>query len=328
MDIVSRHVFRLILSVGLLIAALAVPATASAQGYPTKPVRLIIPFTPGGTTDIVGRLIAARLQQGWGQAVVVENRPGAGTVIATEVVAKASPDGYTLGIAVGALMINPSLRQSLPYDTLKDISGVSLFGIAHLIVAANPSFPANSIAEMIALAKKNPGKISYASSGSGTAPHLAMELLKSITGIDIVHVPYKGNAPAAQDVVAGQLPLLSDVLFPVKPLISAGKLKLLATMGEKRPATLSEYPTIAETVPGVVAVGPNGIITTGGTPRDLIQRISADIAKAVKSADLAEKMLQQGVDPVGSTAAQYDALIRSEIAKWGPVVKASGATSD
>jgi tripartite-type tricarboxylate transporter receptor subunit TctC len=311
----------------LALAAL-VPLAAIAQTYPTRPVRVMVPFPPGGATDIVGRLVVAKMQEVWGQPVVIENKPGAGTVVGTEYVAKSAPDGYTLGFVVTAYVINPSLRGDLPYDTLKDLTGVTQVSVQHLVMAAYPGFPANSIPELIALAKKEPGKLAYATPGSGTAMHLSVELLKTATGIDIVHVPYKGGAPAQQDVMAGRVPILMDVLYAVQPLIKSGKIKVLALLSPKRDPDVPEYPVVSESVPGVSALSLVGIVAPAATPKDLVARISADIAKAVKSSDLTERMKQQGMEPIGSTPEQFDALIRSEIEKWAKVVKLSGAKAD
>src|SRR5688572_1961859 len=294
-------------------------------GFPTKPVRLIVPFPPGGATDIIGRLVAGKMQAVWGQSVIVENRPGAGTVVGTDLVAKSAPDGHTLGMVVTAHVINPSLRHNLPYDTLKDLAAVSHVSVQHLVIATHPSVEASNIAELIALAKKHPGKLAYATPGSGTAMHLSVELLKTQTGIDIVHVPYKGGAPAQQDVMGGRVPILLDVLYAVQPLINSGKIKVIALLSPQRVANL---PVVAETVPGVSALSIVGLVAAGGTPRELVQRLSADVSKAVKSSDLTERMTQLGMEPVGSTPAEFDTLIRSEIEKWARVVKISGAKAD
>jgi len=311
----------------LLWLALA-PLTAAAQSFPSRPVRLMVPFPPGGATDIVGRLVATKMQEVWSQPVVIENKPGAGTVVGTEYVAKSAPDGYTMGFVVTAYVINPSLRSDMPYDTLKDLAGVTQISVQHLVMAANPSLPANSIAELIALAKKEPGKIAYATPGSGTAMHLSVEMLKTATGIDLVHVPYKGGAPAQQDVMAGRVPILMDVLYAVQPLIKSGKIKVLALLSPQRAPDSPDYPVVSETVPGVSALSVVGVVAPSATPKDLVRRISADIAKAVKSSDLTERMKQQGMEPVGSTPEQFDALIRSEMEKWAKVVKQSGAKVD
>jgi tripartite-type tricarboxylate transporter receptor subunit TctC len=300
----------------------------TAQAFPTKPVRMIVPFPPGGATDIVGRLVAAKMQEVWGQPVVVENRPGAGTVVGTDLVAKSAPDGHTLGVVVTAHMINPSLRPNMPFDTLKDLAAVGQVSVQHLVIAAHPSLEASNVAELIALARKNPGKLSYATPGSGTSMHLSIELLKTQTGIDLVHVPYKGGAPAQQDVMAGRVPILLDVLYAVQPLIDSGKIKVIALLSPTRPASAKGYEVVAETVPGVSALSMVGLVAAGGTPRDLVQKISSDVARAVKGSDLTERMTQLGMEPVGSTPAEFDALIRAEIEKWSRVVRISGAKAD
>ena len=304
---------------------LALSAASSAQQYPVKPVRLIVPFPPGGATDIVGRLVAGKMQEVWRQTVIVENKPGAGTVVGTDAVAKAPPDGYTLGVVVTAHVINPSLRSGMPYDTLKDLAAVTQVSVQQLVIAAHPALPADNIAELIELAKRNPGKLSYATPGSGTAMHLSIELLKTSAGIDLVHVPYKGGAPAQQDVIGGRVPILLDVLYAVTPLIDAGKIKVIALLGPER---VSKYPVVSETVPGVSALSIVGIVAPSGLRNELLGKISGDIASAVKSSDLTERMKQLGMEPVGSTPQEFDALIRAEMEKWGRVVKASGAKAD
>src|SRR5260221_2133582 len=235
----------------LALAAALAPLVSAAQNYPTRAVRLMVPFPPGGATDIVGRLVSAKMQDVWGQPVVVENKPGAGTVVGTEYVAKSPPDGYTLGMVVTAYVINPSLRGDLPYNTLKDLTGVTQVSVQHLVMAANPSFPANSIPELIALAKKEPGKLAYATPGSGTAMHLSVDLLKTSAGIDLVHIPYKGGAPAQQDVMAGRVPILMHVLYQVQPLIKSGRVKVLALLSPSRAPESPEYPVVSESVPAV-----------------------------------------------------------------------------
>ena len=311
-----------------LVFAALLALAAAAQSFPTRAVRLMVPFPPGGATDIIGRLVSAKMQDVWGQPVLVENRPGAGTVVGTDYVAKSAPDGYTLGMVVTAYVINPSLRPDLPYNTLKDLTGVTQVSVQHLVMAANPSFPANSIPELIALAKKEPGKLAYATPGSGTAMHLSVEMLKTSTGVDLVHVPYKGGAPAQQDVMAGRVPILMDVLYAVQPLIKSGRIKVLALLSPARAPESPEYPVVSESVPGVSALSLVGIVAPAATPRELVNRISADIARTVKSSDLTERMKQQGMEPVGSTTGEFDALIRAEIEKWAKVVKLSGAKVD
>ena len=314
----------------LAAAAMSVlsPIAALAQAYPSKPVRLMVPFPPGGATDIIARLLGAKMQELWGQPVVIESKPGAGTVVGTDYVAKSAPDGHTLGMVVTAHVINPSLRPNMPYDTLKDLAGVTQVSVQHLVMAAHPSLPANNIAELVALAKKEPGKLSYATPGSGTAMHLSVELLKTTAGIDIVHVPYKGGAPAQQDVMSGRVPILMDVLYAAQPLIKSGRIKVLALLSPQRAPESPEYPVVSESVPGVSALSIVGVVAPAATPRELVRKISGDIARAVTSTDLTDRMKQQGMEPVGSTPEQFDALIRSEIEKWAKVVKLSGAKVD
>jgi tripartite-type tricarboxylate transporter receptor subunit TctC len=299
-----------------------------AQTWPSKPVRIVLQFPPGGSTDAVARILAQPLSAALGQPVVVENRPGAGTVVGTDLAAKSAPDGHTLGVVVTAHVINPSLRPNLPYDTLKDLAAVSQVSVQHLVIAAHPSLEANNVAELIALAKKQPGKLGYATPGSGTAMHLSIELLKSQAGIDLVHVPYKGGAPAQQDVMGGRVPILLDVLYAVQPLISSGKIKVIALLSPTRPAGAKGYELVTETVPGVSALSMVGLVAAAGTPRELVQQISSDVARAVKGSDLTERMTQLGMEPVGSSPAEFDALIRAEIEKWARVVKLSGAKAD
>jgi len=301
---------------------------ASAQQFPARPVRLVVPFPPGGATDIIGRLLAAKMQEVWGQPVVVENKPGAGTVVGTDAVAKAAPDGHTLGMVVTAHVINPSLRSGLPYDTLKDLAPVTQVSAQHMAMLAHPSFEANDLPGLIALAKKNPGKINYATSGAGTALHLTVEMLKTAAGIDIVHVPYRGGAQATQAAVANQVPIVLEIVYAAKPSLAAGKLKPIALLSPQRAKDYPDIPTIAETVPGVSALSMVGVVAPGATPRPLVQRISADIANAVRSSDLNARMIQVGMEPVGNTPEQFDAFIRAEIAKWAKVVKESGAKAD
>jgi tripartite-type tricarboxylate transporter receptor subunit TctC len=321
----------------LALAALlaAAPLAALAQGgaepvaaWPSKPVKLIVPFAPGGPTDIVARLLAEKMQGVWKQPVVIDYKPGGGTTVGTQFVARSAPDGYTLGMAISAHMINPSLQPNLPYDTTKDLTGVSQLALSHFGLFAHPSQPFNSVAELIAYTKKNPSKVSYATPGVGTGTHLAGEMLNHLAGLDMVHVPYKGSAPAQQDVIGGRVPLLFDVLFSAQPFVKDGRLKVLALASPKRSASSPEIPLIAEAVPGFSAMSIIGVIAPAGVPRELLAKMGADIAQGVKSPELTQRMVSLGMEPVGSTPDEYNALIRSEIEKWQGVVKKAGIKLD
>jgi len=317
----------LALAITLALAAV-LPGPAQAQAFPAKPVRLIVPFPPGGATDIIGRLLGQKLQELWGQSVVIEYKPGGGTVVGTDFVAKSPPDGYTMGIVITAHVINPSMRADLPYNTTKDLAGVSMVAVSHIALVATPGLEANTVAELIALAKKNPGKLTYATPGTGTAMHLAGELLKSLAAIDIVHVPYKGGAPASVDVMSGRVALQIDPMYASMANVKAGKLKLLAIASPRRAPTVPEVPTIAETFPGFSVMSITGVVVPSATPRDIVSKASLDINRALAAADLVERMSQHGMEPSGTTPAQFDAFIRTEIEKWSKVVKASGAKLD
>jgi tripartite-type tricarboxylate transporter receptor subunit TctC len=308
--------------------AVALPGAALSQAFPAKPVRLVVPFPPGGATDIIARLLGQKLQEIWGQTVLIEYKPGGGTVVGTDFVAKSPPDGYTMGVVITAHVINPGLRTDLPYDTTKDLSGVSMVAVQHIALVATPGLEANTVPELIALAKKNPGKLTYATPGTGTAMHLAGELLKSQAGIDIVHVPYKGGAPAYPDVISGRVALQIDPMSASMPNIKAGKVKLLAITSPQRAPTVPDVPTVAETLPGFSVLSISGVVVPSATPREVVRKASADINRALAASDLVERMAQQGMEPSGNTPEQFDAFIRAEIDKWAKVVKASGAKLD
>lgn len=313
----------------LAAAALAASLPAAAQGsFPSKPVTLVVPNAPGGAVDILARLLEKTLTETWGQRVLVVYKPGAGTVLGTDFVAKSDPDGHTIGLIVTSHVINPSLRSNLPYDTLKDLSGVTMLATSPILLSATNSLPANTIKEVIALAKKEPGKLAYASPGSGSSMHLGVELLKTEAGIDMLHAPYKGSGPAFPDVFAGRVQLMADPLFSSLPHIKAGKMKPIAIMSAKRSPIAPEIPTIAETIPGFLVQSVFGAVVPSGTPRAVVHKISADMTKAVQSPEMKARMADIGLTPEGGSAEDFDKFIRTEIDKWAKVVKASGAKAD
>jgi tripartite-type tricarboxylate transporter receptor subunit TctC len=304
-----------------LLLSVLFSAAVFAQDFPSKPVRLVVPFPPGGPTDIVGRMVATKLQEAWGQPVIVENKPGAGTVIGTDAVAKSAPDGGTIGMVITAYFINPALRGSLPYDTLKDLANVTQLVAQHVVLVANAAAPFNTLPELIAYAKKNPGKVAYASPGTGTSAHLAGELLKQEAGIDLVHVPYKGSGPAQADVIAGRVELMVDVFHSAKPQVEAGKLKVIALTAAERPVNIKHYPLVAETLPGFNVTSLFGFVVPAATPKAVVAKIQADTRKVLYQPEVKAKLETMGMEVVGSTPEQFDALVRAELAKWTKVVQ-------
>jgi tripartite-type tricarboxylate transporter receptor subunit TctC len=288
---------------------------------------MIVPFTPG-TLDVLARSIGQKLTEKYGQTVVVESRPGAGTIVGTEILAKSTPDGYTLLLITTTFVINPSLHKKLPYDPVRDFTPVTQLDSVANILVVNPAMPANSVKELIALAKAKPGELTYASPGSGSAPHIATELMKSMAGIDMVHVPYKGIPEAATDVIAGRVTMLMTTTASAASYIKAGRLRALAVSSRKRVAALPDVPTMAETVPGYEADAFRGVVAPAGVPKAIIEQLAADIATAIKQPDLRQRLIADGSDPVGSTPQAFAAFLKSEMAKWGKVVKESGARPD
>ena len=308
-------------------ACALLPLTAGAQApFPSRPVTLIVPNAPGGAIDILARLLEKQLSDTWKQPVVVVYKAGAGTVIGTDFVAKAPPDGHTIGLVVTAHVINPSLRKNMPFDTVKDLSGISMLATSPIVLTASPNLPASNLKDLIALAKQK--NLSYASPGSGSSMHLGGELLKTSTGIDILHTPYKGAGGAYPDVFAGRVDLLIDPLFSSLPHIKTGRLKPIAIMSPIRSPIAPDLPTFAETIPGFSVQSVFGAVVASGTPRDVVNRISADLNRAIQSAETRGRMAEIGLTPVGNSPEQFDTFIKAEMDKWAKVVKASGATAD
>lgn len=298
---------------------------AGAQAYPSKAVRLIVPFAAGGSTDIIGRTVGQKLNEMWGQPVLVDNRPGGSTVIGTDAVAKAAPDGYTLLITPAPFTIVPSLIGKLPYDPARDFEPITLINTTPLVIVVHPGVPARSIKELIALAKSRPGALNYGSSGAGGSNHLAGELFNAMAGVKMVHVPYKGNAPALADLVGGHVDAVFNGLTSAMPLIKSGRLRALAVTSLARAGALPDMPTLDELgLKGFQAVAWNGLTAPARTPKEVIARLNADVLKVVRSPELAERLKAEGSDPVGNSPAQYAAFLRDEIAKWAKVIKQAG----
>ena len=326
-----RKALRVLWGVAIVaVLAAAGGALAQAPAYPSKPIRLVVPFPPGGATDILAREVAQKLTEAWGQSVVVDNRPGAGGNIGAELVARAAPDGYTLLMGtVGTHAINASLYAKLPYDHVKDFAPVILVAGVPNVLVVNPALPVNTVAELIAYAKANPGKLNFASSGNGTSIHLSGELFKVMAGVQMTHVPYKGSAPAVADLISGQVQLMFDNLPPSLPQIKAGKLRALAVTSATRAPALPDVPTIAEAgLPGFEASSWFGVLAPAGTPPAIVARLNAEIAKWLASPEAREKLSKQGANAAGGSPEDFAKHIAAETTKWAKVVKDSGAKVD
>ena len=314
----------------LMAAACFAAPNVYAQPYPTKPIRFIVPFVPGGGTDITARAIGQKLSEAFGKPVVVDNRPGAGGVIGADLVAKAVPDGYTLLLgSPGPLTINPNLQSKMPYDTLRDFAPVSLATISPFILVIHPSVPASSVRELIAYAKQNPNALNYGSAGNGSVAHLSAEQFKALTGIQLTHVPYKGSSQTAVDILSGRLQLLFENLPVVLPHIRSGKLKALATGTRTRSGLVPELPTMIEAgVPGYESSTAFGVLAPAKTPRAIVSRLSAEIAKSLQGGDVKENLAARGFEPVGSTPEEYTAQLREELKRVARVVKLANIRLD
>jgi tripartite-type tricarboxylate transporter receptor subunit TctC len=293
-----------------------------AQSYPAKSVRLIVPFAPGGGSDIIARMLAPHVAASIGQQVVIDNRPGAGTIIGAEIAAKAPPDGYTLFLGItGTMAINPSIYRKLPYDPVRDFAAVGLIGTGPNVLVVHPSLPARSIRELIVIAKSHPGRLSYASAGTGGAPHLAGELFKSMSGIDMVHIPYKGAAPATVDLVAGQVQVMFAGMGAALPFIKSGRLRALGVAGAKRSRALPGVPAIGEVLRGYEASTWFAVFAPAGTQPAVISQLNASFTKAAALPDVVQQMSEQGYEPLTSTPEELKAYVASEIAKWAKVIR-------
>jgi tripartite-type tricarboxylate transporter receptor subunit TctC len=311
----------------ILASVLAASMPAAAQDYPRKPIELVVPFVAGGTTDNIARLMAQHLSERWGQSVIVNNRPGGGSTIGTNAVAKAAPDGHTLLVTTISFAINAAL-QKLPYDPVKDFAPITELATLPLMLVVHPSVPASNLEEFIALARANPGGWHYASSGTGTSPHLAAEMFKSGAGIDLVHVPYKGNADAMNAMLGGHVKVYFALVPAALQHVKAGALRPLAVTAETRLPYLPDLPTIAERgFPGYEISSWQGAFAPAGTPNETVAKISGELARMLDAPEVRTRISREGADPVGSTPEAFAARVKSEIAKWSKVIKASGITT-
>jgi tripartite-type tricarboxylate transporter receptor subunit TctC len=310
----------------LAAALLLIPALALGQAYPNRPVKVVVTFPPGGTPDIYGRIMAVELSKKWAQPVVVENRTGAGGAIGTDAVAKSPPDGYTLLFAADAtITLAPAVMAKLPYDPVKDLTPIVNVAAGPFVLLAHPSFPANTVQEFIALAKKQPGKIPYASSGTGTQQHLSMETVRAMTGIDVVHIPYKGFGQGIADVMAGQVPLIYGGITASISLIKGGKVKGLAVTSPRRAKALPDVPSFAEAgLAGFDIQAWYGFLGPAGLPAEVVRRVNADSLAIISGAEFQERLARDGIEPAGNSPEAFAAQIRADLERWAKVVKAAG----
>ena len=320
-----KNILKLSLSILVLIFA----ATANAQPFPTKPIKIIVPFPAGGTVDFFARVISTKLSEALGQSVLVENRAGAGGNIAAEAVAKAAPDGYTLLMGSEIIAINTSLYSKIGYDPVKDLAPITLVGTVPNILIVHPSLPVNSVNDLIALAKKTPGKISFASTGQGTSTHLSSELFKLMANVDMLHVPYKGGPPAIADLISGQVNMMFINMPTGIAHVRSGKAKIIAVSSIKRGPQLPDVPTVDQAgVKGFETSAWSGLYAPAGTPVDIINRLNAEVVKILKQPSVKDQLMAQGAEPVGDTPEEFSRFTLAEISKWAKIIKISGAKVD
>jgi tripartite-type tricarboxylate transporter receptor subunit TctC len=311
------------------LTAVAFSAVVHAQAFPSKPLRLVVPFPPGAGTDMFARVLAHKLSESLGQPVMVDNRPGGGAIIGTDIVAKSAPDGYTLLLSTTSHAINPSVYSKLPYDTLRDFATVTQVATVPIVLVVHPSLPVTTAQELVAFARSRPGELNVGSSGSGTVFHLAAELLKSTAGIDMVHVPFKGGSPALAALLANQVNVLFETSLTVGPQAKAGKLRPLALGGWKRSSAMPELPTMAESgFPGFSAENWYGVYVPAGTPREIVKRLNRDIVNALGQPDVRERFASQGAELIGNTPEQHEEFLKAEMAKWARIARLADAHAD
>ncbi len=308
-----------------LVFGWAAPASAAEADYPSRPIRIIVPQSPGASTDITARLIAAKFNEAFKQSVVVDNRPGSSGIAGTEIVARSAPDGYTLMVVASSFSINPALQPKLPYDSIRDFTPISQLSKFPNMLAAHPSLPAKTLQDVIALAKAKPGQLNYASAGSGTGTHMSAELLKQMTGVDIVHIPYKGGGPAMVAAMGGQTQLIIGTTLGLLPHVRTGKLKAIALTSAKRSAAAPEIPTFAESgVPGYEHEPWNAMFAPAKMPKAIVAKLNTEISRILHSPEVKKIFEHEGAEPVGNTSEQFAVILKSEIAKWMKVVKTAG----
>lgn len=314
----------LTVAAGLAAAGISL-AQAAPAGYPSRPVRLVVPFAPGGTNDVIGRIVAEKLSDRLGQPFVVDNRAGANSVVGSEIVARATPDGHTLLIVAAGFAVNPSLRKKLPYDSLRDFAPVGLVGGGPYLMVVHPSVPAKTVNEFVGWVKSRPGQVNYASVGLGSPPHLAAELLKATAGIDMQHVPYRGGGAVLPDLIAGRVSLFFGSISTLGPQVQGGKVRAIAVTTTRRSSAMPDVPTFIESgLAGYEVNGWYGLLVPGKSPRAIVNRLNAELRHVLNDADTRKRFAQRGMDPLPGTAEQFAALIRSEIPKWAKVVRAAG----
>ena len=322
----TRRTGATLLSLALLSG---LSATAVAQSYPAKPVRLISPYAPGGGTDILARLIGQKLSENLGQPVIVENRPGAGGVIGTEIVAKAPADGYTIMLASPSpIVVAPHLHKKLAYRPLNDLAPITLISVVPAVLAVHPSLPAKSVKELVAFAKARPAQLTFSSSGNGGTGHLAGEMLKMMSGVDMVHVPYKGTGPATTAVLSGEVSLSFGNIISVLPHVKGGRLRAIAVTTPKRSPVLPDVPAVAETLAGYSAGPWYGVLAPAGTPQEIISRLNQEIVKILRSPEVMKTLSAEGADPIGSSPGEFANLLKTETERWGKVVRQAGMKID
>ncbi len=328
MALVAKHRLAFLTSLILCALCATIAQAAAADIYPARPIRIVVPTGAGGITDILARIVAQKLGEGLDQKVIVDNRPGASGIVGSDVVAKAPPDGYTLLMVYPSHPVNPSLRANMPYDTVKDFAPVTMVSGVTLVLAVNASLPARDLRELIAMAKEKPGQLNYSSVGAGSLGHLGAELFRSLAGVNITHVPYKGAPQAMMAVLSGEVSMFFDTPITMLPHLKAGKVRALGVSTKTRQAVFPDVPPIADVVPGYEVLGWNGILAPAGTPQVIIERLNAEIVKVLRTPAVIAQLATNGVEPIGNSPRQFGAIIVADLEKWAKVIKQAGIKAD